>query len=113
MPYRPAPLTRRLLAALETHAHEDTGPVGLADWAALSSLFDRELQLVTRLAGAVDAEDAAQDPGLQDRAAALQRRYQGRARVLSDAAQQLAAEQQTLTQTRRRTRAIGQAYAAR
>ena len=40
----------RLLAALETHARDDCGPLALADWPALSSLFDRELALITRLA---------------------------------------------------------------
>jgi hypothetical protein len=110
MPSTPAPLTRRLLAALETHVHEDTGPVALGDWPALSHLFDRELALITRLATAAEQEGAAHDPEIRERAAALQQRYQHRTRTLNTAADALREEQRSLHEVRRRTRAISRAY---
>ena len=109
----PAPVTRRLLAALETHAREDAGPMALADWSTLASLFDRELQLITRLAAAAQEEGAANDPELRSRAAALRSRYDARGRRISQQQQELRAEQQALNGTRRRARAVTAAYSPR
>lgn len=112
-PTSPAPLTRRLLAALESHAREDAGPLALADWPALSSLFDRELALLTRLAAAAQAEGAAEDAEVQSRAAALQRRYRDRAGTMARHARELQAERDAIRSSRRNARAVGAAYAAR
>lgn len=109
----PAPLTRRLLAALESHAHEDSGPLALAEWRSLSNLFDRELSLLTRLAGAAAAEGAADDPELSSRAALLHERYQKRARLIDESRRALVQEREQLRSSRRKTRAISAAYASR
>jgi hypothetical protein len=113
MPPPPAPLTRRLLAALETHAREDAGPVALGDWPALSQLFDRELSLLSRLAAAAEIEGAAKDPELKRRAGILRARYDGRAKTLQQATAALAEERDQIDATRRRGRDIGRAYAQR
>jgi hypothetical protein len=108
----PAPLTRRLLAALESHAREDVGPLALADWAALSSLFDRELALLTRLATAAKEEDAAKHADLRERADALRTRYHHRQHRLARGAQKLQEERSSLNTARQRSREIANAYGA-
>lgn len=109
----PAPLTRRLLAALESHSREDSGPLALSEWQSLSSLFDRELMLLTRLAGAAKAEGAADDPELRSRAESLRERYQKRARVIDESHRALTQEREQLRSSRRKTRAVSAAYAGR
>lgn len=111
MPSSPAPLTRRLLAALETHARDDAGPVALADWETLSRLFDRELALLSRLATVVESEGAANDPELKRRAGALRSRYDRRAQTLTRAAAALAEERDAIQASRRRNRAVRSTYA--
>ena len=106
----PAPLTRRLLAALETHSREDAGPLALADWAALSSLFDHELALLTRLAESVEHEDAARDLELRARAEGLRTRYARRAEALADGMRRLQHDRAALETSGRRSRAVGRAY---
>ena len=108
----PAPLTRRLLAALESHAREDVGPLALADWAALSSLFDRELALLTRLATAAEQEGAVNQPQLRERAHLLRARYHQRQQRLARGAEQLREERSNLATARQRSRTIASAYGA-
>ncbi|HEX2100304.1 MAG TPA: hypothetical protein VHF69_06565 [Candidatus Synoicihabitans sp.] len=112
MPRPPGPLTRRLLAALETHVHDDAGPIATADWAALSNLFDRELALLTRLTAAAQAEGSAENGDVRSRAGELLRRYQHRGETLTRATRELRDELGTVDQARRRTRAVSAAYAA-
>ena len=111
MPRPPGPLTRRLLAALETHVHDDAGPIATADWAALANLFDRELALLTRLTAATQHEGSDTDADVRNRAGELLRRYQKRGKTLERASRELRAELGTVEQTRRRTRAVSTAYA--
>lgn len=108
----PAPLTRRLLAALESHAREDVGPLALADWAALSNLFDRELALLTRLATAAEQEGASRQEELRERATVLRSRYRQRQQRLARGAQQLREERASLATARQRSREIATAYGA-
>jgi hypothetical protein len=113
MPNSPASLTRRLLAALETHARDDVGPAALADWEALSRLFDRELALLSRLATAAEHEGAQDDPELKRRAGTLRSRYQRRAQSLAHASAALVEERDAIELSRRRSRAVSSAYAKR
>ncbi len=107
----PGPATLRLLACVESFAHEEEGAVGHDDWPALAGLLERELAVIARLAA--EQEDAAPaDAATLARAQALRDRYDALDERV--AAARLAAERECaeLDQSGRRLRAVRGAYAA-
>ncbi len=103
----PTPATLRLLACAEAFGREEEGAVGHEDWPALAALLDRELAVLTRLAG----EAPARDPDLEARATALADRYRRLEDVVTAAQTRVARELAELGSAARRARAVQGAYA--
>ncbi len=103
----PSPATLRLLACAEAFGREEDGAVRLEDWPALAELLDRELAVITRLAG----ETPSTDPALLARASVLQARYQGLSEIITSAQARVSEELNGLAEASRRARSVQTAYA--
>ncbi len=103
-----SPATRRLLACVESFAHEEEGATGHDDWPALASLLEREVAVLTRL-----AEERAGAPGdaeASSRADALRARYAVLGERVAEARRLATEELAGLDQAGRRLRSVRGAY---
>lgn len=107
----PGPVTLRLLACVESFAHEEEGAIGHDDWPALAALLERELAVITRLAAESDGKPAA-DAATFARAQALRDRYAALGERMDLARVRAERELSELNQSGRRLRAVRGAYAA-
>lgn len=101
--------TRRLLACVESFAHQEEGAIGHDDWPALASLLDRELAVLTRLAAEAGPESLV-DLRARAAAEALRERYTELERRLTEARRRATEEFAELGGTARRLRAVQGAY---
>ena len=108
-PADPSPTTLRLLACVESFAHEEAGAVGNDDWPGLVSVLNRELLLLQRLA----LEKPADSPTLKTRLETLSRRYDHLAQQIEEAKIRDIQEIAALIETRNRLHAVRQSYLKR
>ena len=102
----PSPTTLRLLACLDSFAHEEAGTVGHDDWPSLVGILERELLLLRRLA----QENPVEDPTLKPRLETLSRRYEHLFQQIEAAKIRSLQELDNLKATRQRVHAVRNAY---
>jgi hypothetical protein len=102
----PSPLTLRLLACVESFSHEEEGAVGHEDWRGLSSVLERELAVLRRLA----EEKAGDHAELAPRAEALRRRFGRLSERIEAARVRDLAELASINDTSQRVKAVRHGY---
>lgn len=107
--HKPSATTLRLMACVESFAHQEEGAIGHDDWPALAKLLERELEVVARLATEAPSDDAA----LLARAQALRDRYAALSERIDAARQRAQTELNQLGESTRRLRDVRGAYGRR
>lgn len=103
----PSATTLRLMACVESFARHEDGAVGHDDWPALVQILERELALLTRLAGETSGQPSDE---LALRADALHERYTSLSKHIAAARRRDEQELASLGETNRRIRAVKHAY---
>lgn len=106
LPHAPSPVTLRLMACLESFAHEEEGAVGHDDWPGLAGVLQRELALLQRIA----LEKTESKAPLAPRAEKLRRRYSRLAERLDEARSRGLAELAALGSTAARVNDVRRTY---
>jgi hypothetical protein len=101
--------TLRLLACMEAFSQAEEDAVRRDDWPELAALLERELAVVTRLAGEQE-RTPTEDPLALAAAHTLQKRFEALSAQLHDARLAGSKELEVLLSARRRMSAVRGAY---